>query len=318
MDANKVKNKTKEELNKTIKTSIIWNVDSYDLTISNPQKLYWSKEGYTKLDVLYYYKSMAHTLLPYFKNRPVTIKFFPRGIEGFSFYKRNFEDKEQSKNLFRTASYKEITQDKIIQVPLIDTTSGLLWFASKGGIEFHLWSSKMPNYSYPDIAIFDFDANKDTDFDAVLQAAFYLNELLNSMNLKGYPKTSGGSGLHVYVPIIAEYSFKLVREWVKNMSDQLANKYPDLITIQKERGKTHVGDKITIDYLQNVISRNTAAPYTVRAYANAPVSTPLTWEEVRKGGFLPKDFNMMSVPKRVEKLGDLFSEVLTYKQHLII
>ncbi len=316
MDTNKVENIAEEKKNKIVKIPIVWNVDGYDLLISNPQKLYWPKEGYTKLDVLHYYKSMAHTLLPYFKDRPVTINFFPKGIEGFSFYKRNFENEDKNENLFRTVSYKEISQDKIIQVPLINSTLGLLWFASKGGIEFHLWSSKMPNYFYPDIAIFDFDVNENTDFNTVLQAALYLNELLTSINLKSYVKTTGGNGLHVYVPIIAEYSFKMVREWVKNMSNQLAEKHSELITTQKESGKTHVGTKITIDYLQNVISRNTAAPYTVRAYSNAPVSTPLSWEEVKKGGFTPKDFTIKNVPKRVEKLGDLFSEVLTQKQRL--
>jgi bifunctional non-homologous end joining protein LigD len=295
---------------------IIWNIGGYELQITHPNKVYWPKEGYTKLDILQYYMDMSPTLLPYFKDRPVTIHYFPKGIEEFSFYKRNFEDEEEDENLFHTISYEEISQDKTIRVPLIDTAAGLLFFASKGGIEFHLWSSKVPNYSYPDIAIFDFDVNENVVFGKVLQAASYLNELLNSMGLKSYPKTTGGSGLHVYLPIIPEYSFKEVREWVKSISDTLAKKYPDLITTQRKSGKTHISDKVTVDYLQNVISRNTAAPYTVRAYPNAPISTPLTWKEVKKGGFLPKDFNIKTIPKRVEKLGDLFSEVLKNKQTL--
>jgi bifunctional non-homologous end joining protein LigD len=295
---------------------IIWNVGEYKLQITHPNKIYWPKEGYTKLDILQYYMDMAPILLPYFKERPVTIHYFPKGIEEFSFYKRNFEDEEEDENLFHTISYEEISQDKTIRVPLIDTAAGLLFFASKGGIEFHLWSSKVPNYSYPDIAIFDFDVNENVAFEKVLQAASYLNEFLNSMGLKSYPKTTGGSGLHVYLPIVPEYSFKEVREWVKSISDTLAKKYPDLITTQRKSRKTHISDKVTVDYLQNVISRNTAAPYTVRAYPNAPVSTPLTWKEVKKGGFRPKDFNIKTIPKRVEKLGDLFSEVLKNKQTL--
>lgn len=318
MDNDKVEHEIKGVKNKDAEISKIWNVDGYELNISNPYKLYWPKEGYTKLDLLQYYKSIAPILLPYFKERAVTVNFFPKGIEGFSFYKRNFENENQNENLFHTASYQEISQDKIIQVLLIDSVSGLLWFASRGGIEFHLWSSKMPNYSYPDIVIFDFDAGENVDFEAVLQAALYLKELLNSMNLKAYPKTTGGTGFHVYVPIIAEHSFESVREWVKVINAKLAKQYPTLITTQRKRGKTHINTKISLDYLQNVISRNTAAPYTVRAYLNAPVSTPLTWKEVEKGGFLPKDFNIKNVPERVEKLGDVFREVLTYKQHLVL
>ncbi|MCF6294234.1 MAG: non-homologous end-joining DNA ligase [Flavobacteriaceae bacterium] len=291
---------------------ITWHIDGDELLISHPQKLYWPKEGYTKIDVLNYYRTISTTILPYFKDRPVTLHYFPRGIEGFSFYKRNFENE----SLIRTASYKEVSQDKTIQVPLIDSSSGLLWLASRGGIEFHLWSSKMPNSTYPDIAIFDFDINENVNFKNVLQAAMYLNKLLNTMNLKSYPKTSGGTGLHVYVPIVSEYSFKFVREWVKKISDILADKYPALITTQRESGKTHKSNKVTIDYLQNVISRNTAAPYTVRAYSSAPISTPLSWDEVKKGGFTPKSFTIKNVPDRVAKLGDLFSDVLTNKQQL--
>jgi len=305
-------------MNKSEEIPIVWKIEGYELSIAHPNKIYWPKEKYTKLNLLQYYKSMAPTLLPYLKNRPVTLHYFPRGIEGFSFYKRNFGNEEENEKLFHTVPYEEISQDKVIEVPLIDSTAGLLWMASKGGIEFHLWSSKMPNYTYPDIAIFDLDIGENIPFQDVLQAALHLNELLNSINLKAYPKTSGGTGLHVYIPIIGEYSFRQVKEWVKGISDQLANKYPDLITTQRHGGKTHVSDKITIDYLQNVISRNTAAPYTARAYPNAPVSTPLTWEEVKKGGFTPKDFNMMNVPDRVKKIGDVFSEVLSQKQHLPI
>jgi bifunctional non-homologous end joining protein LigD len=295
-----------------------WKLKGYELIISHPAKIYWPKAGYTKLDLLHYYKDIAPVMLPYFANRPVTLHYFPRGIEDFSFYKRNFEEEEEDENLFHTMLYKEVSQDKTIQVLLIDTIAGLLFFASKGCIEFHLWSSKMPNNSSPDMAIFDFDVSNKIDFKKVLLAADYLNELLTSMNLKSYPKTTGGSGFHVYIPIVPNYSFKQVREWVKNISERLAEEHPELITTQRKNGKTHISDKVTVDYLQNVISRNTVAPYSARAYLNATVSTPVTWEEVKKGNFSPKDFTIKSVSERVEKLGDLFSEVLTNKQELPI
>jgi bifunctional non-homologous end joining protein LigD len=295
---------------------VVWNVDGYDLEISNPQKLYWPKEGFTKMDVLNYYKSISAILLPYFKNRPATLHYYPKGIEGFSFYKRDFKDINENQKLFRTFSYKEISQDKTIQVPLIDSAQGLLWFVSKGAFEFHLWSSKMPNYTKPDIAVFDLDANKNTPFEDVLKASLYLNELLWSKGLKCYPKTSGGTGMHIYVPIVADYSFEFVREWVKNISSKLEKEYPKLITTQRDGGKTHINNKVTIDYLQNVISRNTVAPYSVRGYPYAPVSTPLSWEAIKKGGISPLDFNIRHVSKRVDDLGDLFLGVLSNRQHI--
>ena len=122
--------------------------------------------------------------------------------------------------------------------------------------------------------------------------------------------------MHVYVPIVPKYSFEFVREWVKNISMELEKQHPKLITTQRVGGKTHSNDKVTIDFLQNVVSRNTVAPYSIRGYANAPVSTPLSWETIKKGEFSPKDFNIKNVPKRLKKVGDLFSEVLSNKQHI--
>lgn len=304
----------KKEQSKGKEALTIWNIDGYELKISHPNKLYWTKEGFSKLDLLNYYNSISSTILPYFKDRPATLHYYPRGIDGFSFYRRNFEKNTQ--NVIRTVPYQEISQEKIIQVPIIDTKIALLWLASKGSIEFHLWSSKIPNYKNPDMAIFDLDIKNEANFKHALEAAWYLHEYLESIKLKGYPKTSGGSGLHVYVPIVDKYSFEFVRNWVKKIGTKLAKQYPNLITTKKDSGATHKSDKVVIDYLQNVISRNTAAPYTVRAYPYAPVSTPLTWDEINKGGFYPKDFNLKNVPKRVAKLGDLFSEVLTKKQLL--
>jgi bifunctional non-homologous end joining protein LigD len=297
---------------------IIWNIEGYELQITHPNKIYWPKDRFTKMDVMSYYKRISSIILPYFKNRPATLHYFPRGIEGFSFYKRNFEITDDNGKLFRTASYKEKSKNKTIQVPLIDSTAGLLWFASKGGFEFHLWSSKMPNYAKPDIAIFDLDTNENNPFEDILKVSLNLKELLISIGLKSYPKTSGGTGMHVYVPIVPKYSFEHVREWVKKISLEIERQYPKLITTQRDRGKTHTSDKVTIDYLQNVVSRNTVAPYSIRGYSGAYISTPLSWEEVKKGGLLPKDFTIKNVVDRVEKLGDLFSGVLTKKQSLEI
>ena len=296
--------------------SEVWDIDGNELKISKPNKLYWPKEGYTKLDLLKYYRTMAPLLLPYLKDRPVTMHFFPRGIEDFSFYKRNFSDEKKEHNLFKTEAYTEKSQDKVIEVLMINSTFGIIYFAAKGGIEFHLWSAKFPKYERPDLAIFDLDVRNVSNFKNVLKVAGYLNKLLVSNNIKAYPKTSGGTGMHVYVPIVPEYSYETTRAWVQSISVKLADKYPNLITISRDGNKTHTSNKVNIDHMQNVTSRNTVAPYSVRAYPKAPVSTPLTWDEVKKGGFVPSDFNIKNIPKRVEKLGDLFAEVLKHKETL--
>lgn len=299
-----------------VTSSLEWQLETGNLVISNPNKIYWPASGITKLELLEYYKAMTPVLLPYFKNRPFTVHFFPRGINDFSFYKRNFDEDADHNNLFRTVTYDEVSQHKSIQVPLLDTDIGLLWLASKGGIEFHLWGSQMPDYEHPDILIFDLDIDQKTSFENVLQVALYLHDLLEEHGLRSFPKTSGGKGMHVYVPIKPEYSFESIREWAKTIDQELIRRYPKLITSERRGQKTHIGDKVTIDYMQNVISRNTAAPYTVRAFKKAPVSAPVRWEEVRKGSINPTDFTISSMPERVKRLGDIFQPVLSLKQKL--
>ena len=299
-----------------VKSPIVWQIDDHELVISNPKKIYWPGEGISKLELLEYYKEMAPTLLPYFENRPFTVHFFPRGINDFSFYKRNFDEEADHNHLFSTVTYDEVSQHKSIQVPLLDQSIGLLWLASKGGIEFHLWGSKMPKYEYPDVLIFDLDISPKTEFKKVLQAALYLHELLEEHGLRSFPKTSGGKGLHVYVPIKPENSFRRVRDWAKTIDEALIQRYPKLITSERQGQKTHTGEKVTVDYMQNVISRNTAAPYTVRAFEKAPVSAPISWDEVAEGTMTPADFTIKNMPKRLSELGDLFKPVLTLKQVL--
>lgn len=293
-----------------------WTISGEKLHISNPKKEYWPDEGYTKEDVLTYYEQMAPVLLPYFKDRPITVHFFPRGITDFSFYKRDYTS-DVIKGC-HTKPYKEVSQDKTIQVLFIDRSIGFLELASIGGLELHPWASRYPDYHHPDIAVFDLDTNTETSFGIVLSAALKVREYLSNQGITGFPKTSGGRGLHIYVPLKPVYTFNIVRSWVKGVNEVLASKHPDLITTERKKGKTHYENKVTIDYLQNVVTRSTVAPYSLRAYPKAPVSAPLTWEEVKKGGVLPTDFNIKTIPKRLEKWGDLFSEILSKKHYLPI
>jgi len=297
------------------KQTIEWVVGNEKLTIIDPYKRYWPKEKYTKLDVLTYYKKMAPVMLPYFKNRPATVHFFPRGIEDFSYYKRDYICETIAG--CHTKPYEEISQDKTIEVLFIDKPIGFLALAATGGLEFHPWSSRYPKYRYPDMVIFDLDTTIDTSFEMVLSTTFKLYELLNKKGINCYAKTSGGSGLHVYVPIKPNFSFEQVRNWVKNISNELATQYPNLISTQRTKGKTHVENKVTIDYLQNVVTRSTIAPYSLRAYPYAPISTPLTWEEIKKGTVKPGDFTILNVPGRVDSLGDIFAKTLRANQLIL-
>jgi bifunctional non-homologous end joining protein LigD len=296
---------------------INWMVDNYEIEIKSPNTVFWTEMKLTKIDLLQYYKAVSSVMLPYFKRRPVTLHYYPRGVDNeLQFYKRNIT--KVPNDSVTLVSYQEKSQDKTISLPIISSKAGLLYFASKGVVEFHLWNAKYPHFNQPDFAVFDLDIDNLNNFNLVLDVALILKEYLSKKALICFCKTTGGTGLHVYVPIINKYSNKQVRLWVKSVGDELSKKYPNKITIKSVGGKTHASNKVNIDYMQNTISRTMVAPYSVRGYKKAPVSTPLLWTEVENGNFLPENFNMNTIPQRIIKMGDIFKDVLKLKQNLPI
>jgi bifunctional non-homologous end joining protein LigD len=262
--------------------------------------------------MLRYYTTVAAVMLPYLKDRPVTLHVFPDGIHGFSYYRRDLP--ENAPSWLRSVDCHSETSQYVIRLPLIDDVAGLVWLANQGSVEFHLWGSRASNLAQPYMAIFDLDPGNEATFADVLQAALRLHDALERVGLRGYPKTSGGRGLHVYLPLAPGHTFDGVRAWVKALAEQLAAAHPKLIAVA--HGATHRGRQVTIDHAQNSISRDTAAPYTLRAHPGAPVSTPLTWDEVEDGHLHPSDLTLRTVPDRLERGGDIFAPVLQKDQHL--
>jgi bifunctional non-homologous end joining protein LigD len=294
-------------------SSETWQLGSQAVQVSHLEKRYWPEVEFTKGDMLHYYQQIASVALPYFKDRPVTLRVFPQGVDGVSYYLRDCPD--AAPDWLRRVKYHPKTATHLIPLPLIDNAAGLIWFANQGAIEFHLWSSHVPDLTKPDQAIFDLDPGDTTSFHDVREAALRLHDKLEQAGVRGYPKTSGGRGLHIYVPLAAGYTFERVRSWVKAVGQQLATTYPKLIALA--HGPTHQGGRVTIDAAQNSVGRNTAAPYTLRARTPHPtVSTPLTWEELEEGNMHPADLTPRVVLERVEQLGDLFAPVLHTDQHI--
>jgi bifunctional non-homologous end joining protein LigD len=287
-------------------------LDGRSVSVSNLDKVLWPNEGYTKRDMLNYYRNIAPIRLPYLKDRPVTLRVFPRGIEGVSHYRRDLP--AHAPRWFRRIDYQPETSARVTQLPVVDDAAGLIWLANQGSIEFHTWSVRIPHLDAPDQVIFDLDPGDKTTFAQVRQAALLLRQALQAVGLQGYLKTSGGHGLHVYVPLIPEYSFDAVHTWTKSLAEQLSHVHPDLFALPQ--GGTHRGDRVTLDYAQNSLARNTAAPYTLRARPGAPVSTPLSWEELEAGGVEPGDFTLPLIAARVQQQGDPFRRVLGPGQRL--
>ncbi|MGH2550892.1 MAG: non-homologous end-joining DNA ligase [Thermomicrobiales bacterium] len=283
-----------------------WTIDDREVSLTHLDRVLWPGEGITKQDVVEYYRAIAPVMLPHFKDRPVTLRMFHDGISGPGIYRR--EAPKTAPAWLRRAQYTTVTDAHTIEVPLIDDGAGLIWFANAGAIEFHLWSSHLPELDEPDRVVIDLDPGNEADFAIVLDAALVVSAKLDDLGLTGFPKTSGGHGLHIYLPLAKGYDFETVREWVEELAIRLAADHPGLIA--PAHGSTHTGKLVTIDHAQNSIGRNTAAPYTIRARPGAPVSTPLNWDEVRAKKLRPEDFTIRNVAKRVDRLGDLFAPVL--------
>ena len=294
-------------------SSETWRLGDQAIQVSHLEKVYWPQTGFTKADLLDYYRQIALVALPYLKDRPVTLRVYPQGVEATSYYLRDCP--ADAPDWLRRVQYQPKTVNHPVPLPVIDTAAGLLWFANQGAIEFHLWGSHTPDLSQPDLAIFDLDPGESASFDAVREAALRLHDALEQAGVRAYPKTTGGRGLHVFVPLRPGHTFERVRAWVKAVGQQLAESYPDLIALA--HGATHQGGRVTVDYAQNSLGRNTAAPYTLRAHPVHPtVSTPLTWEELQNGLLDPADLTPQVVFERVERLGDVFAPVLRADQRI--
>jgi len=290
------------------------NINGHEIEVKYPCKIYWSDSGITKLELVDYYLAIAPLMFPYLKQRPVTLHYFPRGIQDISFYKRDYS--HPVPGLIDTYPYEEISQDKVIDVPVIANEAGIVYLASKGCIEFHNWSSKITDIYHPDLAIFDLDISWEEDFPLVLKAALLLQEYLAEQELHSFVKTSGGKGLHLLVPVEPVYSFKQVRDWVAVIATVMTEKYPEIFSLPDKGNKTHNQNKVVVDFRQNTITRNTASVYTVRAKSGAPVSTPLSWDEIKTGKIRPEDFTIKTLPERIKNKGDLFREMLSLTQKL--
>jgi len=221
-------------------SSDTWQLGGQTVQVSHPEKVYWPQTGFTKGDLLDYYGQIAPVLLPHLKDRPVTLRVYPQGVAGTSYYLRDCP--VDAPDWLRRVQYQPRTVSHPVPLPLIDTTAGLVWFANHGAIEFHLWGSRVPDLSQPDLAMFDLDPGEAASFAAVREAALRLRDALEQVGVRGYPKTSGGNGLHVFVPLAPGHTFARVRAWVKAMGQQLEENYPDLIALA--HGATHRGGRV--------------------------------------------------------------------------
>jgi len=274
------------------------------LTVSHPNKIYWPNDGYTKGDLIEYYRSIAPFILPHLRDRPLALLRHPGGINEEGFFQKDMP--ESTPEWLETVGIKSDGEGRKNRYAMCQNEESLIYLVNLGSIDLHSWTSRKGSLDNPDYMIIDLDP-EGVDFDEVIKTALVVKDVLDEAGIDGFCKTSGAAGLHVYVPLGAKYSHDQARELAYLIAVLVNEKLPSTTSIERMPDKRQ--KKVYIDYLQNGFGKNTAAPYCVRPVKKATVSTPLKWSEI-KSGLRPEQFTIRNVLRRLEKTGDLFEGVL--------
>ncbi|MEK7612849.1 MAG: non-homologous end-joining DNA ligase [Patescibacteria group bacterium] len=269
------------------------------MKFSNTEKIFWPKEKYTKGDVIAYYTKIAPVILPYLINRPMVLNRHPNGINGKSFYQKNV-GRETLPAFVKTVAIRAETTGEIIRYVVCNNRETLLWLANFGCIEMNPWASSLKRLHKPDFLTIDIDPHG-RPFDEVVIVAQKVHETLENLHMRSFCKTSGKTGMHVMIPLGAKYTYTQARDFARLLVARVHDELPKLTSIE-QRIKKRRG-KIYLDYMRNAFGQTVAAPYSLRPYPGATVSTPLRWSELKKG-LRPGAFTIHTIFRRLAKRGD--------------
>lgn len=286
-------------------------IEGRKVRLTNLDKVFWP-EGYTKADLIKYYIEMAPLLLPYMKDRLFVMSRYPDGITGETFYQKDCPD--YAPDWLETLPLQSPDSDKVVNYIVIKDAATLAWLANQACIELHIWLAKKDRLNYPDIAVFDLDPFPPATFKDVMEVAMLVREALAQFDLKGFPKTSGATGMHIFVPLEPVLTYTEVRDAVEFICRRIHGVYPRKTTLERSVSKRD--GKVYLDYLQNTRGKTMVFQYSLRPEPGAPVSTPVTWEEVAARKIKPGDFNIKTISRRLQEVGDLYREFHTLKQSL--
>ncbi|MFF8807365.1 non-homologous end-joining DNA ligase [Streptomyces omiyaensis] len=270
--------------------------------VSSPDKVYFPEPGYTKLDVVTYYLAVGGGITRALRDRPTTLERYPDGVAGASFFQ-----KHAPKHLPEWIPTARVTFPSGRSADELCPTepAAVLWAANLGSVTFHPWPVRRADPEHPDELRLDLDPQPGTDYADAVRAAHELRALLGEHGLRGWPKTSGGRGLHVFVPIRPDWTFVQVRRAAIACGRELERRMPDRVTVKW--WKEERGARIFVDYNQAARDRTIASAYSVRPRPHAPVSAPLRWDEIDDA--VPRDFDIRTMPARYAALGDVHADM---------
>jgi len=300
------------ELFKGRSETVTIELDGKLLRLSNLNKVYFPESGHTKRNLLAYYYRMADFILPFLRDRPLVLRRYPDGIKGQAFFQKDL--REGIPEWFTTVPLDSEKRGEEIHYATANDRASLLFLTALGCIDHNPWSSRYADLEHPDYFFFDLDPSEGTDFSVAVTIARALHEKLEELRLVSFLKTSGATGIHLYIPVEPVYTYEQLRTFAEIVARTITVEHSNLVTNERSVARRPAG-RVLIDVQQNALGRPLAAPYAVRAFPEAPVSAPLLPRELRPS-LRPETLNIKTLFARLKEKGDLWGDFWKRRQRL--
>ena len=291
------------------KGDLIVEVEGQAVSLTSLERVYWPDEKITKFDLLCYYLHVGPHLMPFLKDRPAILQRWPRGINAPMFFQQDLESAPAFIKTVRLTNQ----QGRELDYAVYTTMASLLHFVNLGSIEQHPWHSTTAHLDKPDWVAIDLDPKK-APWENVLQVALITKKVCDEVGLHALPKTSGSSGIHIYLPLKPTNKYESVAEFSRLLAAEVANRAPKIATVERTIAKRK-RDQVYVDWMQNARGKSLAAILTARAKPNATVSMPLTWKQIEQGVKI-SGFTVKNVPALLKKTGAAWSDFFDRRQKL--
>ncbi len=291
------------------KDSLVLEIEGEHVSLTSLDRVYWPDEGLTKFDLLCYYLRIGERIMPFLKDRPAILQRYPRGISAPMFFQQDLE----SAPAFIKTVHLTNQEGRELNYAVYTTLGSLLHFVNLGTIEQHPWHSTIKHLHQPDYLMLDLDP-KEAPWGNVLQVALVCKEVFDELGLPSFPKTSGSSGIHIYLPLKPKYDFGKVAQVAAALAGEVASRVPLIATVQRSLVKRQK-QQVYVDAMQNARGKTIASVFSARAKPGATVSMPVTWKQIQKGVKI-SDFTIKNAPKLIEKSVDAWPEFFDSRQIL--
>ena len=294
---------------KNPKGDLLLEIDRVQVSITSLERVYWPDEKITKFELLCYYLDVSDRMLPLLKDRPAILQRWPRGIKAPMFFQQDLESAPAFVKSVRLTNL----QGRELDYAVYSNKASLLHFVNLGTIEQHPWHSSIKKLNKPDWIAIDLDP-KEAPWENVLQVALVAKQVCDEVGFTAFPKTSGSSGMHIYLPLKPTNDYEKVAEVARLLAGEVAHRAPTIATIERSLAKRKK-TQVYVDWMQNARGKSLASVYTVRAKPKATVSMPLSWKQVESGVKIT-DFTIRNVPGLLEKNGDPWEHFFEHRQTL--